>query len=526
MPGVGKATLVKEVVRQVKEDKLFDSVVMAVVTRTPDVQKIQDQIADMLGLKFEEQSMTGRASRLCQRLKKEKNILVVLDDIWEKLNLMEVGIPLGDEDQRCTILLTSRDLNVLKKDMDAKKSFPIGVLEHEEAWHFFKKIIGDGVESSDLLPIATEVAKKCGGLPIAIRTLATSLRNEPPFVWEDALRQLSKPSSSNFAGVPATVYSTIEWSYDRLQSEDHKQTFLLCSLLGHNVLLDLLLVFAMGLGLFHGVSTIKETRNKLLTVVSDLKASCLLLDGNTNLQFDMHDLISDVAMSIASKGKPVFVLRRKHDLNDWPDDETMKECDKILCGGISELPDQLNCPKLTFLSMGRKDPWMKIPTTFFKETKNLKVLFLVSMNLPSSISLLGNLRVLLLILFPKLEKLKPSSVGIERIWSSQAFCSTQNLTSLIIQGCANLKYVLSDSMPEYLQQLKCLEISECKCIQEIISTDKMIQQTFKNRALIRFPRLNFLKLKGLQKLLGFCNEDYTVEFPLLTILEIENWIHP
>ncbi|MBA0634269.1 hypothetical protein Godav_025550 [Gossypium davidsonii] len=309
---------------------------------------------------------------------------------------MEVGITLGDEDQGCTILLTSRDLNVLKKDMDAKKSFPIGVLEHEEAWHFFKKIIGDGVESSDLLPTATEVAKKCGGLPIAIRTLATSLRNEPPFVWEDALRQLSKPSSSNFAGVPATVYSTIEWSYNRLQSEDHKQTFLLCSLLGYNVLLDSLLAFAMGLGLFHGVSTIKETRNKLLTVLSDLKASCLLLDGNTNLHFDMHDLISDVAVSIASKGKPVFVLRRKHDLNDWPDDETMKECDKILCGGISELPDQLNCPKLTFLSMGRKDPWMKIPTNFFKETKYLKVLILSGMNLASSISLPGSLRALCL----------------------------------------------------------------------------------------------------------------------------------
>ncbi|TYJ12397.1 hypothetical protein E1A91_A11G346900v1 [Gossypium mustelinum] len=789
MPGVGKTTLVKEVVRQVKEDKLFDSVVMAVVTHTPDVQKIQDQIADMLGLKFEEQSMTGRASRLCQRLKKEKKILVVLDDIWAKLDLMEVGIPLGDEDQGCTILLTSRDLNVLL-DMDAKKSFPIGVLEHEEAWHFFKKIIGDGVESSDLLPIATEVAKKCGGLPIAIRTLATSLRNKPPFVWEDALRQLSKPSSRNFKGVPATVYSTIEWSFDRLQSEDHKQTFLLCSLMGHNASLDLLLVFAMGLGLFHGVSTISEARNKLLTVVSDLKASCLLLDGNTNKHFDMHDLISDVAMSITSKLNSVFVLRYKHDSNDWPDDETVKECDKISCLDMSELPDQLKCPKLTFLGMGSKDPWMKIPTNFFKETKNLKVLFLGGMNLSSSpsISLLGNLRALCLrncvlgdialfgelknleilsiassdiemlpkelgqltklkrldlrscsklkrippgilcklsrleelsmgdsfvewgaeghsslqsnsslaelkalscltaleirisnakiipkdfsfeklqryiifigeashwdwdwdwdwvwvreysrtlnlnlqtsisflnngvkvllkkaenlyidevkgveillhelevgnyfqqlknlhiqngemvqyiltesdavqkieflqlesltlqglpnlisfcskkegstsispqesalfkqkILFPKLKKLKLFSIGIERIWSSQAFCSTQNLTSLIIQGCANLKYVLSDSMPEYLQQLKCLEISECKCIQEIISTDKMILKTFKNRALIRFPRLNFLKLKGLQNLIEFCHEDYTVEFPALTILEIEN----
>ncbi|MFQ6635714.1 hypothetical protein Gotur_010283, partial [Gossypium turneri] len=117
------------------------------------------------------------------------------------------------------------------------------------------------------------------------------------------------------------------------------------------------------------------------------------------MHFDMHDLISDVALSIASKGNPVFVLRRKHDLSDWLDDETMNECGKISCLGISELPDLLKCPKLTFLGMDSKKPSMKIPTNFFEETKNLKVLFLSDMNLsslPSSISLLGNLRALFL----------------------------------------------------------------------------------------------------------------------------------
>ncbi|MFQ6635707.1 hypothetical protein Gotur_011398 [Gossypium turneri] len=398
MPGVGKTTLGREVVRQVKEDKLFDSVVMAVVTHTPDVKKIQDQIADMLGLKFEEQSMVGRASRLCQMLMKGK-ILVVLDDIWAKLDLMEVGIPLGDEDQGCTILLTSRDLNVLL-DMDAKKRFPIGVLEHEEAWHFFKKIIGDGVESSDLLPIATQVAKKCGGLPIALRTLATSLRNKPQFVWEDAMRELSKPS-----------------------------------LMGHNAPLELLLVFAMGLGLFHGV-----------------KASCLLLDGNTNNRFDMHDLISDVAMSIASRGNSVFVLRYKHDSNDWPDDETVKECDKISCFGMSELPDQLKCPKLTFINMGSKVPWMNIPTNFFKETKNLKVLYLYGMNLSSlpSISLLGNLRALCLAscvlgdiaLFGELKNLEIFAIlGSDIEMLPEEIGQLTKLKRINLRGCSKLKRI-------------------------------------------------------------------------------------
>ncbi|KAL1075599.1 hypothetical protein V6Z11_D11G374900 [Gossypium hirsutum] len=786
MPGVGKTTLVKEVIRQVKEDKLFDSVVMAVVTHTPDIKKIQDQIADTLGLTFKEQSMSGRASRLCQRLKKEKKIFVVLDDIWAKLDLMEVGIPFGDEHQGCTMLLTSRDLNVLSKDMDAKMRYSIGVLEHEEAWEFFKKIAGDGVESSDLLPIATEVAKKCGGLPIAIRTLATSLRNEPPFVWEDALRQLNRPSSSNFIEVSAAAYSSIEWSYDRLQSEEYKQIFLLCSLMGHNISFEVLLVCAMGLGLFRGVNTVEETRNRLLTVVSHLKASCLLLDGYNNLHVDMHDLICDVAMSIAANH--VFVLRDEDVLNDWPDDEKMKECDKILLKrpSINKLPDQLRCPKLTFLCMVSKDPLMKIPENFFKEMKNLQVLILSNMNLsslPSSISLLPNLRTLCLVecelgdialigelknleilcfdgsdiemlpeeigqltklkwlgllgcsklkrippgvfcklsrleelyvddcfvgwgaegnfcqesncsvaelnalsclttleihfpnakiipkgfsfeklrryiifigegsdwdwdwgwvreysrtlklslqtsirflnngvkvllkkaenlyidevkgveillhesevgdyfqrlknlhiqngaiiqyilkdngnvhkiefqletltlqdlpklisfcsenesstskspqgttlfnqktLLPKLKDLVLCSISIERIWLPQAFCSTPNLTILIIKGCTNLKYVLSDSMVEYLQQLEYLEIRECKCVQEIISKENIIKEAFRNRYLICFPRLNTLKLKGLQKLIGFCHEDYNVECPTLKILKIES----
>ncbi|MBA0618547.1 hypothetical protein Godav_027870 [Gossypium davidsonii] len=83
------------------------------------IEAVKDPNANIIGV----HKMLGVSKTTLVKEVKEKNILVVLDDIWEKLDLMEVGIPLGDEDQRCTILLTSRDLNVLLKDMDAKKSF-------------------------------------------------------------------------------------------------------------------------------------------------------------------------------------------------------------------------------------------------------------------------------------------------------------------------------------------------------------------------------------------------------------------
>ncbi|PPD70703.1 hypothetical protein GOBAR_DD32418 [Gossypium barbadense] len=80
MGGIRKITLVKKIVRKV-EGKLFDSVVIATVTQVIDIGKIQNQITELLGLKFEEQSTNVKAHRLRERLKKEERVLAVFDDI-------------------------------------------------------------------------------------------------------------------------------------------------------------------------------------------------------------------------------------------------------------------------------------------------------------------------------------------------------------------------------------------------------------------------------------------------------------
>ncbi|WRX24746.1 NB-ARC - like 10 [Theobroma cacao] len=101
--------------------------------------------------------------------------------------------------------------------MDVQKKFRINVLKEEEAWELFKKMAGNGDKSPELPSIATEVAKKCAGLPIAVSTVATALRNKDSFEWEDALRQLQRPSSSNFSEVPEEAYAAIELSYNHLK---------------------------------------------------------------------------------------------------------------------------------------------------------------------------------------------------------------------------------------------------------------------------------------------------------------------
>ncbi|KAH1045584.1 hypothetical protein J1N35_036368, partial [Gossypium stocksii] len=397
MGGIGKTTLVKEIARKVK-GKLFDSVVIATVTQAIDIEKIQNQIADFLGLKFEEQSMVGKAFRLRERLKKER-VLVVLDDIWGKVDIEEVGIPLGDEHKGCKLLLTSRELNVLSNGMDAQKNFPIGFLNEKEAWDLFKKMAGDCNESCNLKPIAMEVAKKCAGLPIAIATVAGALRNKRLFEWKNALRELERPSSSKFTGITA-AYSAIEWSFNYLESEEVKLTFLLCSVIGHNGLVEDLVRYTLGLGLFDGVKTIEEARNKVLTVVANLKASALLLDSYNDERFDIHDVVWDAALAIALKDYRMLVLR-DHAPKEWSDKEKMKmwsvvslRCPQI----IANLPKEMECSGLSFFHMAY-DGAVKIPPNFFRQTEDLKVLDLFRMqfpSLPESIIHLADLRMLCL----------------------------------------------------------------------------------------------------------------------------------
>ncbi|RVW53438.1 hypothetical protein VitviT2T_021143 [Vitis vinifera] len=103
MGGVGKTTLMKQVAEQAKQKKLFTTEVYIDVSWTRDsdkleqgIAKIQQQIADMLGLEFKRKDESTRALELKTRLKEVKT-LIILDDIWEEVGLKEVGIPCKDD---------------------------------------------------------------------------------------------------------------------------------------------------------------------------------------------------------------------------------------------------------------------------------------------------------------------------------------------------------------------------------------------------------------------------------------------
>ncbi|KAJ6380304.1 hypothetical protein OIU76_016879, partial [Salix suchowensis] len=107
--------------------------------------------------------------------------------------------------------------------------------------------------------------------------------------------------------------------------------------------------------------------------------------------------------------------------------------------------------------------------------------------------------------FPNLEDLKLSSIEVEKIWQDQPgelSCWFVRLTSLIVEGCGNLKYLFTTSMVESLAQLKRLELCDCVSMEEIIIKNGLGEE--ENVRGIMLPKLEFLKLKGLPNLTRFC----------------------
>ncbi|KAJ4721771.1 Disease resistance protein [Melia azedarach] len=173
MGGIGKTMLAKEIAKQLDINKLFDSVIFVEIRQNPDKMKIQreiqKEIAGRLGLRLSQEE-TGPviAANLYRRLKAEKKILIILDNIWDHLDLQAVGIPLADEHKGCKVLLTARSVDVLAVKMDSQENFAVDFLDDEEAWRLFKKITGDYIEGGEFKSIATEVVNKCARLPLLL----------------------------------------------------------------------------------------------------------------------------------------------------------------------------------------------------------------------------------------------------------------------------------------------------------------------------------------------------------------------
>ncbi|XP_028755739.1 probable disease resistance protein At4g27220, partial [Neltuma alba] len=458
--GVGKTTIAKEVAKKAKNQTMFEKVIMATVSEELNIEKIQGEIAENLAFQLNEKSEGVRARRLCERLKLEKNMLLILDDLWEELDLGKVGIPFVDvgsyskKNEGCKILLTSRNKMLLLNRMKCQEIIEVDVLSEDEALELFKRTSELPIDSStpdNLISIASQIVRKCHGLTLAIATAAKALRGKNLGEWQEFYKRLNHPLRRNITGIKE-VDAILKSSYDCLSSEK-KRMFLLSAMLSHDPSIEDLLMYSMGLDILDGIENIEDAHSGVSTTVGDLKSLNLFLDSFSSHRFTIHDVFRDVVLSITPNELNAFIVRHRS-LKEWPDQKKLEDY-KGIClqkSDISDLPEELHGSRLEFFLLDSTERDLAIPKMFFKSSKELKVLAFTNVNFSSlpSLMFLQKLKTLCLhscllediIEVRSLKKLKVLSLAYSEI--QQLPIELADLTSLEMLNlahCSKLKVI-------------------------------------------------------------------------------------
>ncbi|XP_075672654.1 putative disease resistance protein At4g27220 [Castanea sativa] len=401
MGGVGKTTMVKQVAEKVMTEGHFHRVVMATVSQTVNLKKIQSSIADGLELLLTKKSDEGRAKELREKIMADKRILVILDDVWEWIDLSSIGIPIGSDLEVCEskILLTTRREHVCNSMGCKENRIHLNILSPEDSWDLFIKTANTVFDSTEFEAVAREVAGECQGLPLALVTVARALGDKDEEEWKKAARRLKRSVSPN-PDHQEKVTECIKLSYDFLKDREAKACFLMCCLFpeDHNISKEVLARYGMGLRLFHHVDTLDEARGDADTFTKNLIDSGLLLKCDEDAFVKMHDVVRDTAKLISSSGsEELFMAQAGSALEEWPRRDTQFESYtalSVMFNDIKRLPDEPVCPKLQALLLQENKNLGEIPSGFFNRMNTLKVLDISGLpilSLPPSIRLLENL---------------------------------------------------------------------------------------------------------------------------------------
>lgn len=239
MPGVGKTKLCHSAFETTTVEGYFKERIWICVSHDFDSLQLLKGMIEQLGEASTMSNIEAIKGKLQQKLEGKKYLLV-LDDVWDTFVkaweplrncLQDVGELKGN-----TILVTSRSKKVLAS-LKAHSSDPTGPMDdpyiHElpgllepDSWSLFEQKVGkDLLDSTDKEELARKMLTKCGGVPLAIKTLAGLLRSR------NGMHQWKEIEASSIWKEDAiTLPASVKLSFKYLPSVALKKCFVYCAI--------------------------------------------------------------------------------------------------------------------------------------------------------------------------------------------------------------------------------------------------------------------------------------------------------
>ncbi|KAJ9174464.1 hypothetical protein P3X46_013103 [Hevea brasiliensis] len=438
MGGVGKTTLARLVYNDESVVTHFDLKAWVFVSDEFDVRRITKSILESITFQpCDLKDWTLVQVRLYEALGGKK-FLLVLDDVWNKnygdwdalRSTFRGGAP-GSK-----VILTTRNTNVAL--MTGTKGYhSLEIISEDDCWSVFAQhaFENKNISAYPILEIiGRKIVKKCGGLPLAARTLGGLLRTK---TREDEWQAILNSAIWNLSDDESDILPVLRLSYYHLPS-DLKRCFAYCGVFpkGYEFEEYELVLLWMAEGL------IVPPQEKINMHMEDLGSeyfrellsrSIFQVSVSNKSRFVMHDFINDLAQWVA--GETCF--RLEDELEGYQQSRVFKKARHSSYihhnfDNIQKFTAFYEVKGLrTFLPLGYQGCWLTYNVLFdlLPKLKCLRVLSLSGYNISELAKSIGDLKHLryLNLSHTKIRSLPESIV---------ALC---NLQTLLLVGCFNLE---------------------------------------------------------------------------------------
>ncbi|XP_045786549.1 putative disease resistance protein RGA1 [Trifolium pratense] len=310
--GVGKTTLAQLVFndQRVRSTTNFDTKIWVCVSEAFSVKRILCSIIESINSEKCDALDLEVIQRKAQELLQGKRFLLVLDDVWnkneelkfglsqEKWNQLKSVLSSGSKGSSC--LVSTRD-EVVASIMGTCQAHHLSGLTESECWLLFKQYAfgHDREEQVELVEIGKDIAKKCGGLPLAAQALGSLMRSRSgEKEWLEIKESNLWDSQSDNYVLPALMLS---YSY---LTPTLKQCFSFCALFPKDTLMwkEELIHLWMANGFISSRKSL-EVEDVGSMIWNELCQKSFFQDIKMDtyygdISFKMHDLVHDLAQSI------------------------------------------------------------------------------------------------------------------------------------------------------------------------------------------------------------------------------------
>ena len=465
MGGIGKTTLAKLLYNDLEVGENFDLKAWAYISKDFDVCRVTKILLECVGSKSVVTDNLNTLQVELQQSLRNKRYLLVLDDVWDgsydEWNKLKGVFNAGDLGSK--IIITTRDESVALAMQTYLPVYYLRSLHNEDCWsllahHAFGP--NNFREQLKLEEIGKEIAKRCGGLPLAAEAVGGLLRTKL------SEKNWNKVLKSNIWDLPnIKVLPALLLSYHYLPAP-LKRCFAYCSIFPKNSSLDkkMVVLLWMAEDLVHQSKREKTVEEVGEEYFDELVSRSLIRRQMVNGKesFMMHDLINELATTVSSAfcirledPKPCGSLERARHLSYIRGNYD--------CFNKFNMFHELKCLR-TLLALPLRHWWSsKYP--------NLRSHYLSSKLLFDLLPAMKRLRVLSLSHYNNITELPNSLVNlihlryvdlsntkIERL--PDVICKLYNLQTLLLSKCCSLIELPEDI--GNLVNLRHLDLSDTK----------------------------------------------------------------